>query len=156
VLHSACGVGKLQLYNLLTSALDEVSGQFHVPTVLNLGKYTPICLKYELIWPSTGLDTLQTRKVPRTCRRCKHNPQCSRCTTSAIFVRLRSVSFIKFRFIFICNHTLYSYDTGTHEVYGSLHLAAFFIYYYSSFLLRSSLWIYSFALIHASSHVVEC
>jgi hypothetical protein len=40
-------------------------------------------------WPSTGLDTLQTRKIPRTCRRWKHNPQCSRCTTSAIRVRLR-------------------------------------------------------------------
>ena len=44
------GDGEVQLYALLTSALDEVSGQFHVPSAFNLGKDTSICLKYEARW----------------------------------------------------------------------------------------------------------
>ena len=109
----------------------------------------------KLSGPSTGLNALQTRKIPRTCRRWKHRPQCCSCTTSVKLVHLRSVSSRKFTFDFLPNRKLYSYDTGTHEVLciwqvSSHFLTAFF------FTKKISIDLQPRLNTSHSSHVVVC
>jgi hypothetical protein len=56
------GVVEIQLHTFLTTALDEVSGQFHVLAALLPGKEVPVPIGYEAGCASELIWTWQRRK----------------------------------------------------------------------------------------------
>jgi len=109
-----------------------------------------------LSWPSTGLDTLQTRKTlahvgdGSTTRNAVALPPAPYVFAFGVWVLLNLDSF------------LYATTSSTVTTLGRMRFMVLCIWQLSSyiltvfFLLRRFLWIYSLTLIHTSSHVVVC
>jgi hypothetical protein len=60
---------EVQLRSLLTSALDDVRDQLHIPVIASLVKQPRFSFNRRLLGPMAGLDDLEKEKISKPFRK---------------------------------------------------------------------------------------